>query len=301
MIDLESYRTFYYVATCGSMRKAAEAMSLTPPTVTKTIRALEEQLNCLLFIRTVQGVRLTAAGEALFSHVKSGLMHLDAGEQEINMLNSLNGGTVRVAMSESAAYYFTMPSVLGKFGERYPKVKLTIKHMPNSEVKSAVLSGDLDFAILGLFGDGEYEDFNAYKIYSSKNVAVVGKKYAALAEKPIRLEELVSYPLIFTHHGYRIRRDYTNLYRRHGLKFSPNVETPTLDLQTKAVELGLGYSFVPYLYVQNMIESGQLFILNIANQEPLIYPVCLLTAKNNPISRAAQALIDIVIDAAKNA
>src|SRR5690554_650256 len=123
-VNLEYYRTFYKVATLGSMGRAAEEMHLTPPTITKTIQALEQQLNCQLFTRSVKGAHLTAAGEALFTRVEPGLLLLDSGEREINLINSLEGGTVRIGMSEAAACYFTMPAVFGTFCNRYPKVKL---------------------------------------------------------------------------------------------------------------------------------------------------------------------------------
>lgn len=220
-VNLEYYRTFYYVAVLGSMGKAAEAMCLTPPTITKTIQALEQQLNCQLFTRSAKGVRLTAAGELLLSHVKPGLNLLDTGEREINMLNSLEGGTVRIGMSEAAAHYFTMPAVLGSFCTRYPKIKLEIQHLPFSAARSAILSGDLDFAILGLSNVENLKDFDVHEIYRSDNVPIVGKKYAFLAQTPVTLEELAAYPLIFAQNRYSIREYYRNLYKRHGLDFAP--------------------------------------------------------------------------------
>lgn len=135
-VNLEYYRTFYNVVNHGSMRKAAEAMHLTPPTVTKTIQMLEQQLDCQLFTRTTKGITLTAAGETLYAHVQPGLNLLNAGEHEINMLNSLESGTVRFAMGEATAHYFTLPAVFGTFCARYPKIKLSIKHLPAPSPKA---------------------------------------------------------------------------------------------------------------------------------------------------------------------
>lgn len=296
-VNLEYYRTFYHVATEGSMGKAAERMCLTPPTVTKTIQALEQQLGCRLFTRSARGVRLTAEGEALFAHVKPGLNLLDSGETEVNMLNSLEGGKVRIGMSEAAAHYFTMPAVFEKFCTHYPKVQLEIKHLPTSNAQDAILSGDIDFAILGLKNTESTKDFDVYKIYRSDNIAVVGKKYAELAQNPITLEQLAALPLIFVQSGYSIREYYEKLYKRKGLEFKPNIETPTLDIQLKAVRLGLGYSFVPYPHVKESIADGSLYMLDIIGEKVLDRYVCLLTARERPMSRAAQALVDILMAA----
>lgn len=294
-VNLEYYRTFYNVATLGSMGRAADAMCLTPPTVTKTIQTLEQQLGCQLFTRSAKGVRLTAAGEALLLRVKPALNLMDAGEHEVQMLNSLEGGTVRLAMSEAAAHYFTMPAVLESFCTRYPKVRLVIKHLPASTAQEAILSGDIDFAILGLRADYNNKEFDTHRIYRSDNVPVVGRKYAFLAQSPISFHELQQYPLIFTHVGYSIREYYENLYKKYGYEFRPNIETPTLDIQLKAVRLGLGYSFVPYPHVKNSLENGELFMLNIRDEDVFERSVCLLTARDVPMSRAAQALVDILL------
>lgn len=296
-VNLEYYRAFYFVATMGSMGKAAEHMCLTPPTITKTIQALEQQLGCQLFTRSAKGVRLTAAGESLLLRVKPALNLLDAGEHEIQMLNTLEGGTVRLAMSEAAAHYFTMPAVLETFCIRYPKIRLIIKHLPFLAAKNAILSGDIDFAILGLRADYSDRLFDTHHIYRSDNVAVVGKKYAFLADGPIPFDKLQQYPLIFTQAGYSIREYYEKMYKRLGYEFHPNIETPTLDIQLKAVRLGLGYSFVPYPHVKEAIENGELFMLDIENEKVYERSVSLLTPRDIPMSRAAQALIDILLAA----
>lgn len=297
-VNLEYYRTFYHVANEGSMGKAAERMCLTPPTVTKTIQALEQQLDCRLFTRSAKGVRLTAAGEALYAHVKPGLNLLDSGELEVNMLNSLEGGKVRIGMSEAAAHYFTMPAVFETFCTKYPKVQLEIKHLPTSDAKDKILSGDIDFAIMGLRDTTGTKDFDVYKIYRSDNIPVVGEKYAALAKEPLSLDQLAALPLIFVQSGYSIREYYEKLYRKHGLEFVPIIETPTLDIQLKAVRLGLGYSFVPYPHIKESLENGSLYMLDIIGEKVLERYVCLLTARERPMSRAAQALVDILMAAA---
>ena len=297
-VNLEYYRTFYCVAQTGSMNRAAEQLCLTPPTVTKTIQALEQQLDCQLFVRTSKGVHLTAAGELLLGHVKPGLNLLNAGEHEIDMLNSLQAGTVRLGMSEAAAHYFTMPAVFGAFCSRYPGIRLVIRHLPARQARAAVLAGDIDLAILGLGADDPGREFEVHRLYYSDNIPVAGRALRALAVRPIALAELAGYPLIFTQSGYSIREYYEKLYSRHGMRFQPNIETPTLDIQLKAVRLGLGYSFVPYPHIIDALRSGELFQLDITDAEIYRRRVCLITARDIPLSRAAQALIDVLLSAA---
>lgn len=58
-------RGFYYVATTGSVRKAAELMHKNPSTISYQLRALEQELNAVLFDRVKRSLRITAEGRKL--------------------------------------------------------------------------------------------------------------------------------------------------------------------------------------------------------------------------------------------
>ena len=60
-INLELYKTFYYVAKNESITRAASELLISQPAISKAIKTLEEQLNTPLFIRKRDGVKLTEA------------------------------------------------------------------------------------------------------------------------------------------------------------------------------------------------------------------------------------------------
>ena len=62
--------TFLVVADMGSFNKAAEALYITAPAVTKQINLLEKDLGLSLFIRTHRGLILTEAGKSLYKDAK---------------------------------------------------------------------------------------------------------------------------------------------------------------------------------------------------------------------------------------
>lgn len=62
--------TFIVVADLGSFNKAAEALYITPPAVTKQINLLEKDLGLQLFVRTHRGIALTEAGKSLYKDAK---------------------------------------------------------------------------------------------------------------------------------------------------------------------------------------------------------------------------------------
>ena len=79
-ISYDYYRTFYFVAKHKSFTAAAEELFAGQPNVTRTVKMLEEQLGCALFVRTKRKVELTPEGEKLFQHVRIAIEHLIRGE-----------------------------------------------------------------------------------------------------------------------------------------------------------------------------------------------------------------------------
>ena len=70
MIDLRNIETFFWVATLGGFRAAAEKLSATQPAISQRIASLESDLGVKLFERDVRGISLTAKGRELLSHAE---------------------------------------------------------------------------------------------------------------------------------------------------------------------------------------------------------------------------------------
>ena len=81
-INLDYYKTFYYVARLGSITLAAEALCVSQPAVSQSIRQLEEALGCSLFFRTRSGVQMTPEGKALYFHVEKDMSRSCWGRKE---------------------------------------------------------------------------------------------------------------------------------------------------------------------------------------------------------------------------
>lgn len=65
-VDWEYYKIFYFVAKYRNFTKAARVLGSNQPNITHTMNKLEDQLHCVLFIRSNRGVTLTPEGEMLY-------------------------------------------------------------------------------------------------------------------------------------------------------------------------------------------------------------------------------------------
>ena len=88
-ISLEYYRIFYHVVKEGSITAAANALCVSQPAVSQTIRQLEAALGVTLFLRAQKGIRLTAEGQTLFQYVERGYETILQGEHALQSMLEL--------------------------------------------------------------------------------------------------------------------------------------------------------------------------------------------------------------------
>ena len=76
-MDFDNYRTFYYVGKYKSATLAAKELFTSQPAVTRTIKKLESELGCRLFVRSKKGMEFTLEGETLFEYVSASINQLE--------------------------------------------------------------------------------------------------------------------------------------------------------------------------------------------------------------------------------
>jgi DNA-binding transcriptional LysR family regulator len=144
--DLNDLQAFRAVVENGSFRKAAEAVQITQPALSRRIEKLETALNVKLFERTTRRVSLTTVGRAFLPQVERLLDDLDIALMTIGDVGSTRMGSITVACVPSAAYYF-MPKVISALHQRYPKIRVKLLDASANEVNSAVALGEADFGV----------------------------------------------------------------------------------------------------------------------------------------------------------
>ena len=101
-MDFDHYRVFYYVGKYKSVTLAAQELFTSQPAVTRTIKTLEHELSCRLFIRSKKGMELTHDGEVLFEYVSASFNQLEKGESEIRRNTSTKEGNITIGATVTA-------------------------------------------------------------------------------------------------------------------------------------------------------------------------------------------------------
>lgn len=292
-ISYEYYRIFYQVARYGNITRAAAALQSNQPNVSRTIRLLEAELGCTLFVRSRSGVQLTPEGERLFERVRVAVEQIEAGEEELSLRNSLQNGTVSIAASEVALHCLLLP-VLKKYRSRYPAVRISVNNNSTPQAIASLKSGLADLAVVTT--PMELPDaMKSRRLRSVQEVAVCGAGFSHLWDRALTLDELAQYPLICLSSCTQTHAFYSRLFMEHGVDFKPSVEAATADQILPLVASDLGIGFVPEVFLERFRLAEDVRRLTIRTPIPPRW-ICMVKRSDFAFSIAARKLEEMLLD-----
>lgn len=288
-INYEYYKVFYYVAKYGNISYAAKLLLNNQPNMTRTIKNLEGQLGCTLFLRTSRGMQLTQEGKRLYEHIQIAFNHIEAGEAEITEIKNLHSGNVFVAASEVALRCLLLP-VLKKYRALYPGIRLRISNYSTPQAIDALKNGTADFAVVTTptIRSASLTETNIRKI---RETAICSPSFTALTKGKVSLSELKDYPLISLGADTKSFEFYSAFFASHNLPYAPDIEAFTADQILPMAEADLGIGFVPVEFVH---PSDNVKIIDLREEIPE-RNICLIKRKGQPLSMAAKELKKMIL------
>ncbi|HEY4651830.1 MAG TPA: LysR family transcriptional regulator [Pontibacter sp.] len=191
-------RVFYTVAQKLSFTKAAQALFITQPAVTKHIRQLEQQLGVGLFRRNGNSVALTPAGQLLLQHTHKISEAYTALENDMAQLSSSLGGSIRIGASTTLAQY-VLPAILASFKTAHPSVHFSFATGNSEQVEQQLIQGTLD---IGIVEGNSHHPQIVYEAFVKDEIVLVTRTGSVLAQKAmIKPEQLHTIPLVLREPG----------------------------------------------------------------------------------------------------
>ncbi|MBE6664907.1 MAG: LysR family transcriptional regulator [Ruminococcaceae bacterium] len=292
-ISYDYYAIFYYVAKYGSFTKAANALLLNQPNLTRTVKSLEEKLGRSLFVRSNKGVKLTPAGEILFEHVSAAFDHFNAAEEELSLNKSLERGVVSIGVSEIALNLYLLP-ILNLYKTTYPGVKIKISHLSAPGAIAKLGSGLIDLAMFTAPMEPTPEIVSK-EITNFKETVICGEAYRdIITEKKLTFAEIVQYPIVSFGKKTSTYDFYFHLFGKYGLDFTPDVEAATADQIIPLVRHNLGIGFVPERFLSEKNMEG-IYRVPLAEDIP-IRQILLAKKRSHALSMPAKRLEQMILD-----
>ena len=243
-MNLQQLRYLCAVVDHGlNVSVAADALFTSQPGISKQIRQLEDELGVPIFIR--QGKRLaalTAGGEVIVATARRALQELNNLKRVGAEFKSEDTGSLAIATTHTQARY-VLPSVLKRFAERYPKVRLLLHQGNPAQVAEQTQRADVDVGI-ATEALADFPGLVSLPCYTWNRCVLVPKGHPLGKSRPLTLEALVRYPIVTYDFSFTGRSQINAAFAAKGLE--PNVVLTALDSDVikTYVELGFGVGII---------------------------------------------------------
>lgn len=185
--QLRDVEYFAAIAEHGQVQRAAAALGLSQPALSKSLRRLELAMNAKLLIRTPKGVDLTSVGAALLARVKQLRLSLDDVTREIADLSEGRAGHLRIGMGVQLAH--VVPTVCTAMLKEAPRLTIELRSGDHASLVAELHKGTLDLAVSsaiapcseGMIEARLYEEESA-TIYAAANHRLAKRRQVSLAD-----------------------------------------------------------------------------------------------------------------------
>jgi DNA-binding transcriptional LysR family regulator len=287
-MQLQQLAYFLAVADTRHFTRAADAVHVAQPSLSKQIRALEHELGAALFSRARGNITLTAAGEALLPLARRILADVGTARQEVQELAQLRRGRVRLGATPSLCTGL-LPDVLRAYHRRYPGIQLVVEESGSRDLVRDLAGGELDLALIILplqAGDPALDTTPLLR----EDLVVVSARSTPVGADRMRVADLAGHPLVMFRRGYDLREFTVHACRQAGFEPTFAIEGGEMDAVLGFVAAGLGLAVVPSMVV------GDRFRTTPFAPPGLSRTIGLAHRKDVEPPRAARALRTVLLD-----
>ena len=200
-MDIKSLRYFLAVAREENMTRAAEQIHVSQPTLSKQLKALEEELGKQLFIRHAFNIELTDEGQLLRKRAEDLVAMADKITEEFSAMDDVTGGDLYFGLAESHQIRL-LAREIRSFKTRYPNLHYHITSGGTEQVLERLDKGILDFAVLVETPD--YQKYNVLEFpETDKWVAVMHQDHPLAKKDAITPDDLVGIPLFCSEQSWQ--------------------------------------------------------------------------------------------------
>lgn len=241
-MDIRTLRYFVEVVRQQSFTRAAGKLFVTQPTISKMLKNLEDELNCTLLIRDGRRLQLTDTGRVVFERGLAILAEFHQLEAELNDINHLHRGTLRLGIPPMVGMMMAGPISL--FRQRYPGVELKIAEFGGLTVQQAVMNGDLDVAMTVLPTDDK-SGFATLPLFSHPLCVLTPRAGIWLEMESIGPEQLAAHPLLIYNEDFALNRQLMQLFNERHVTPHIAVRSGQWDFLAAMVQAGIGIAILP--------------------------------------------------------
>jgi LysR family nitrogen assimilation transcriptional regulator len=316
-MDLKQLEYFVRVAEMGSFTRAAIALNVAQPALSRQIRLLEVELRQNLLARNGRGATPTEAGKLLLEHGRGILHQVDVAREELGVARGALAGRVSIGLPPSLSRLITVP-LTQALRAQLPQAQVTLTEGFSVSMVDGLRLGKLDMAVL--YNPERSPDLELSTLHEEELVLIspraeptpprkapagkgAGKPPAPPAGKArarIGFREVTALPLILPSRPNAFRLLIDDEALRIGCPVHPKLEVDGLNGILNLVKEGMGHAVLP-AYTLSNFENAEPFELRSIHTPRLMGQLMLVRSARRPTTetqKTARALVqDVVLKA----
>jgi len=266
-IKFRHLQTFIEVARLRSVGRAAEALSISQPGVTRTIRELEDYLGVALTEREGRGIRITRSGEIFLRHAGESVAAVARGIDSISEGRNSAGPPLRIGALPTASATF-LPQAVAEFQKAGTRSRVTIVTGENRWLFDALRLGELDLVVGRLAPAERMAGLHFEPLYSEEVGFAVRAGHPLLARRNFSLSELVHYTVLLPTPGSVIRPFVDRLLLTNGIaELSAVIETVSDSFGRAYLERHDAIWIISKGVISSDLRAGRMALLDIDTSE----------------------------------
>jgi DNA-binding transcriptional LysR family regulator len=288
------------VAQSGSMSKAAHALAVSQPVVSKGIAELEQELGVRLFERNRRGIEPTASGRALLSRGRAAFDEMKQGVKEIEFLNNPMAGELRIGSGQPLAQGIGV-AIIDRLSRQYPRVTFHIVSGDAISTYQDVRERRVELGVTRLPGtDPEHVDLAQEALFDEPLVVVAGSKSRWVRNRKINLADLVNELWTWPSVGSIVDLLVIAAFRECGLEAPrPAVYTDSFNMRAKLAATNRFLAVVHASMLRFSVNDASIKLLPVELPRTTHRQIGIITLRNKPLSPLAQLFIQCAREVAK--
>jgi LysR family transcriptional regulator, nitrogen assimilation regulatory protein len=294
-VNLKQLEYFVQVAELGSFSKAAAALGIAQPALSRQVRSLETELRQELFLRNGRGVALTDAGKRMFDHSVAVLQLVTQAREDLGASRDEPVGRVSIGLPPSIGRQFTLP-LIDRFKNELPAARLAVVEGLSSHIVEWVTTGRVDVGLV--YNPEALPGLDITPLLQEplglvSHVAKGKRKVTA----PLPMKELSGYPLVVPERIHAMRRLLETQAVLAGVKLDIAWEVSSVPSIIELVCAGYGHAVLTASGVAASPRAGELVMRELIEPAP-ISVLCLVASAHKrptPLTRRTMHLLRTLI------
>lgn len=288
-MDISELEVLVCLAQELSFSRAAERLRCSQPTVSQTLKRLEDELGEPLFERGTRNGAPTTMGKVLLSYARSILRLRDEAMAATEDLKARRRGHLRLLATECICTY-VLPDLLLRYRKAHPAIKVELVRMKAEAIPRAVLDQEADFGFLS--DDPERQELASVQLRRDELILVASPGHPVARRRTVTIPELGGHGILGFGNRHPARARLAELFAAHRTPLNIVMELASIETLKDFARLGEGLAFLPRLAVKRELESGQLREIPVQGLS-IVRRVQMFHRKDQPLSPAARAFYEL--------